>query len=135
LYDRLADPVLSSGMGNVRLLSEAKADASDNESWLVALTAAMINPRSSYSANTCWKAGISALQGGHQLAQKFIITGDPRNSEREKFSPERVVKLKSGAKKLSCGATIGCKDPESVGILETQTQAKPARRINIDTNC
>ena len=30
---------------------------------------------------------------------------------------------------------MGCKDPESVGILETHTQAKPARRINIDINC
>ena len=135
MYDRLADPVLSSGMGNVRLFSDAKAAASDNESWLVALTAAMINPRSSYSANTCWKAGISALQGGHQLAQKFIITGEPRNSEREKISPERVVRIKSGAKKLSWGAIMGCKDLESVGILEDQIQTKPAKRINIDINC
>ena len=46
MYDRLAAPVMSSGMGHDSLFSDAKTDASDNESWLVALTAAMINPRS-----------------------------------------------------------------------------------------
>ncbi len=30
---------------------------------------------------------------------------------------------------------MDCKDPGSVGILETQIQAKPVRTINIDINC
>src|SRR3990170_4745458 len=49
-------------------------------------------------------SGVSARQGGHQVAQKLIQTGRPRKSLSWTSSPSRVRRLKSGASRSRRGA-------------------------------
>ena len=43
------------------------------------------------------KSGIPFLQGGHQVAQKSIITALPLKSDNDNFLPSAVGRVKSGA--------------------------------------
>jgi hypothetical protein len=47
-----------------------------------------------------FKAGISALQGGHHVAQKFKSTTFPLKEERAIFLPVISFRIKSGALEL-----------------------------------
>jgi len=82
---------------------------------------------SPYSCQAFWKAGISARQGGHQLAQKFRITGFPRRSESLILESSIDNKLKSGAKKFSLGASMAEEGSADGGMRETHIQANRTR--------
>src|SRR3972149_5705069 len=49
-------------------------------------------------------AGLSSLQGPHQVAQKFTSTSCPRSTLRLARSPCKVCKAKSGASAPTSGA-------------------------------
>lgn len=77
-------------------------------------------------------AGISDLQGGHQLAQKLINTGLPRKSDNLNDSPPNDSKLKSGARNPSCGAGISPRVVLPCGAALTQIQAAHTNNTRID---
>src|SRR4030067_233436 len=52
-------------------------------------------------------SGVSARQGGHQVAQKLIQTGRPRKSLSWTSLPSRVRRLKSGAPRSWRGGGAG----------------------------
>jgi hypothetical protein len=77
-------------------------------------------------------AGISDLQGGHQLAQKLIRTGLPRNSDNVYPSLPNVSSLKSGARKPSCGAGISPWVVLLSGVTLSQIQVAPMVKTRIE---
>src|SRR6266508_2490963 len=69
--------------------------------------------------------GVSAWQGGHQLAQKLIHTARPRRSARRtgapltsvsaQVDPSGLVPASSGAMLPGCGPTLGGPSRYAVG--------------------
>src|SRR3954452_19768036 len=57
-----------------------------------------------------WRAGISSMQGEHQVAEEFRITQRPRIESSAKLPPESVGRLKLGAGKgvtaAPCSGTV-----------------------------
>src|SRR3990170_2554560 len=74
-------------------------------------------------------SGVSARQGGHQVAQKLIQTGRPRKSLSWTSSPSRVRRLKLGASRSRRGAgpvgdalrVMAC-TPAALGRSKNQTR-------------
>jgi hypothetical protein len=60
-------------------------------------TPTITNPCGPYCFCNSTNQGISALHGGHHVAQKFSTTALPRKSERRTVFPDRSFSAKSGA--------------------------------------
>ncbi len=74
-------------------------------------------------------AGISISQGPHQLAQKLMSTGLPRNSLKLTGWPSRFSSVKSGAAAPARGAPSA--EPEaSVTPVEAGEPSSPITRSN-----
>ena len=82
--------------------------------------------------------GISARQGGHQVAQKLIITTSPRRSARSTVLPLMSLSLNSGAGgrvgsgRKSAIACRGFPDSPMMKATRTRSQVIPEYRINIE---
>jgi len=74
-------------------------------------------------------AGISARQGGHQLAQMLMISGFPRRSERVNLEPSELLSVKSGAENPFRGAEISILEELPEGALENQIHAPLITRM------
>src|SRR4030065_2723746 len=71
-------------------------------------------------------AGISARQGGHQVAQKLTRTTFPRRSDRVTCPPPSKSGVKSGALKPSRGLGGASPVTAAAGTRETKVQIIPS---------
>lgn len=101
-----------------------KLSISARESRLVTFTDKITRLEWLYSCQACWKAGISALHGGHQLAQKLRMMGWPLRSARVIELPATVPSVKFGARKFVLGASMFIDIWDEGGIREPSTQAR-----------
>ena len=122
---------MSRGIGKVISCCSMNCLTCGIESWFVALIAMICRSESENSWEACWKAGISALQGGHQEAQKFRMRGLPVKSANPIFWLSRLVRVKLGAEKPTWAVCIDNGFAPS-GTLESQIQANPKSRIETD---
>ena len=90
-------PSLSKRIGKVILNSLAKVSTSGKESEYVRFRPRIIRPSALWDSYDRTNSGISSRQGRHQVAQKLINTGWPRNCERLTSVPSSVISVKSGA--------------------------------------
>ncbi len=116
--------------GKVRRCSSTKARTSSIG--CPSSIATMTKPDSLWASKKACKAGISSLQGGHQVAQALYKMTCPRKSERATGFPFRSVSCTSGAGKLTgagmaespaasiCSCAIG-----SANMAARATNTKP----------
>src|SRR3990172_6392294 len=116
-------------MGKVRSNSWTKAATAASLSWSVRLTASTSSPRGLKDWYIFSMAGISARQGGHQVAQKLTSTTFPRSPDRLACPPPSSSRVKSGALKPSRGLGGGA-PPEvaAAGAREVNVQITPNAR-------